>query len=379
MIDDQKIIDKFKKSGLNDINRFFATPEEFIFYKKDKISTNKTEKSHRGLVLRDVEVTRKGKKFTQKRWVKPGEDEPAPKKGKKIEDEPESKKDKKIEDDKSKESYKIGEQFNFLGNKYAKVEKVSESQKTVKLSDGLVYTFEAIEAGKKGISGGKYNIGDKINYKGENKTITSINMLIKTVELDNMGSVPFKDLDKITEKPKKLSVKDLKPIEKKPEIKKEKKIESDLPKNKSVELRDFVKSKKEANKFLEDNGWVWDKKSNIFPDVDDYDDLRAPTHIYLDDNGKIYGMAKFSEDYDTEKLGHIHRLEINSVLRGKGYGKKMMTSVISDLLKIDCDSVELDSLNENSNKFYRAIGMDEVTENGFYGSKEWMNIITSEK
>ena len=97
------------------------------------------EKSHKGLVLRDVTVKRGGKSFTQKRWVKAGEDEPKPKKGKK---EPEPK---------PKGSYNVDEAIKFMG-KNLKIEKVSESEKTVKLSDGKVYTFDAIEKGKQGIS-----------------------------------------------------------------------------------------------------------------------------------------------------------------------------------------------------------------------------------
>ena len=45
MIDDQKIIDEFKKSGINDIDRFFATSKEFTISKNNtkKISINKSE------------------------------------------------------------------------------------------------------------------------------------------------------------------------------------------------------------------------------------------------------------------------------------------------------------------------------------------------
>ena len=166
------------------------------------------EKSHQGLVLRDVKVTRGGKTFTQKRWVKAGEDEPAPKKG------------KKIEDDKSKESYKIGEQFNFLG-KDLTIEKVSESQKTVKLSNRKVYTFEAIEFGKRGISGGKYNIGDEVNFNNKKHKIVRINDTVNVVEFEDGTRHSFDDLETFSEKkpePKKeIKIKDLKPQKKIPE------------------------------------------------------------------------------------------------------------------------------------------------------------------
>ena len=94
-----------------------------------------TERSHKGLVLRDVKVTRGGKTFTQKRWVKAGNDEPEEKKPSKKEV-------------KGKESFKIGSKLSLMG-KDLTIEKVSESEKTVKLSDGKVYTFDAIDKGSK--------------------------------------------------------------------------------------------------------------------------------------------------------------------------------------------------------------------------------------
>ena len=61
-------------------SKFLAIPEDFIFFGK-KVEINKSEllkieKSHKGLVLREVTVKRGGKTFKQKRWVRPGEDEP---------------------------------------------------------------------------------------------------------------------------------------------------------------------------------------------------------------------------------------------------------------------------------------------------------------
>ena len=69
-------------------NRFVVDQNEFIFNKKKentKIEINKSEliktiRSHEGLVLRDVDVTRGGKKFTQKRWLKATEDDKPEKK-----------------------------------------------------------------------------------------------------------------------------------------------------------------------------------------------------------------------------------------------------------------------------------------------------------
>jgi hypothetical protein len=89
------------------------------------------EKSKKGLILKEVEVKRGGKTFKRKQWVRASEDEPEPKKGKK-------------EIPKSKGLFNIGDKISFMGNNLV-IMKVSESEKTIKLSDGKVYTFGAIE------------------------------------------------------------------------------------------------------------------------------------------------------------------------------------------------------------------------------------------
>lgn len=89
---------------------------------------------HAGLVKKKVIVKKDGKTFERYQWVKAGEDEPKEKPSKK--------------EIKGKGSFKIDSKINFLG-KDLTIEKVSESEKTVKLSDGKVYTFGAIDKGNK--------------------------------------------------------------------------------------------------------------------------------------------------------------------------------------------------------------------------------------
>ena len=86
------------------------------------------ERSHKGLVLKEIKVKRGGKTFTQKRWVKVGKDDPAPKEGKK----------EVIE---SKGKFNIGDIIRYRGENF-EVEKISESEQTVKIS-GIIYTFDA--------------------------------------------------------------------------------------------------------------------------------------------------------------------------------------------------------------------------------------------
>ena len=287
--------------------------------KEPKKESVKGTGSHKGLVLKDVEVKRNGKIFTQKRWVKPGEDESVPKKDKKIEPE-------------KLGSFSVGDNISILG-KRMKIEKVSESQETIKMDNGEVYTLIAVQ---------KY--GKKITSKPEPK--------------------PKKEL----------KIKDLKPIPKK-EIKK-------LPKNKSILLKDLVKSEEEANKFVKNQGWVWDKESDIFPNVNGFDSSYTPIMLHTDDNGKLYGMSQVhiddnDGDYEDKIVGDIQYLEINTPMRGKGYGRRMIKDVVKELSK--CDLVKLHSLDENSNKFYDAIGMKEDErehyEDHYIGDKKWMSEI----
>lgn len=102
-------------------------------------------KSHKGLVLKEVEVKRGGKTFTQRRWVKAGEDN-------------EIEKPSKKEEVKGKKLFKVGSKLSFM-DKNLTVEKVSESEKTVKLSDGKIYTFDAINKGSK-VKKEKVNVND---------------------------------------------------------------------------------------------------------------------------------------------------------------------------------------------------------------------------
>ena len=88
------------------------------------------ERSKTGLVKKKITVKKNGKTYERYQWVKAGEDEPA------------ERKDKKVELTK-KGSYAIGEFIDFMGNNLHIV-KFSESQKTIKLSDGNVYTFAAV-------------------------------------------------------------------------------------------------------------------------------------------------------------------------------------------------------------------------------------------
>lgn len=159
---------------------------------------------------------------------------------------------------------------------------------------------------------------------------------------------------------------------------------TEAPHSKSSVLKDKAKSVEDATRIVLEAGWVFDEESDIFPDMSDFDSKRTPINIYTNDEGKLYGMSQFSigdfgHDDDTAEIEY---LEINTPMRGKGYGKKLMRDVVKTLLDRNCNNVVLVSLDNNSNKFYEAIGMvidpKAKSNNTYTGDKEWMTKLMKE-
>ena len=245
------------------------------------------ERSKKGLTLKEVEVKRGGKTFKRKQWVKSGEGEPVPKKG-------------KFE---SKATFSIGDSIKFMG-KDLKIENISESQKTIKLSNGNVYTEGAIK-----------KFGKKIDEKPK---------------------------EKIPEKPKPKSK-----VEEKPE----KKVngflsfEDEEAKNKIqkyIKTKDFKKDKKtqEAihaytlthygymNSYLRDNDLLGGDKEEIEGYINKFSS-------FLDDAPKVDGtFYRGMHFYKSEKddINDMNQLISNIEKAGKG-GKiefKSFTSTAAD-------------------------------------------------
>jgi hypothetical protein len=315
-----------------------------------------------GLVQREVTVKRGGKSFKQLRWIRPGDDEPEERKGKKEEVKGDSK---------GKGSYKIGEQFNFLGDKYMKVEKVNESERTVKLSNGLVYTFEAIEAGKKGISGGKYNIGDKVNYTGKEHTITGINQVTGLIELDNMGSISENDLN-----PKEKTVKDLKPkpkkeVETKQISDKESKVIKGSTKDGSLSAKDRKNADKELQEFIKH-----EKEQEIKKGISDFDRMSGSAKQYTAGSSfmltaYLLNDRKKGYDYETRGLKNIDKEE------REWYDKKikLLDEFLDKAPKVETTSyrgMHWDMSDEHESKLYKnfidEMKVGEVIESKAYSS-----------
>lgn len=93
------------------------------------------------------------------------------------------------------------------------------------------------------------------------------------------------------------------------------------------------------------------------------------------EKGKIYAMSKL---FPIGRLIHISLLEVNPSKQRQGYGIKTMVDIVDTIVGSEIyDKIELTSLDENSDKFYDAIGMvrtnpEEEYQAEYEGGKEWM-------
>jgi len=128
-----------------------------------------------------------------------------------------------------------------------------------------------------------------------------------------------------------------------------------------------LKNVGESNEdFAERYGWNTDKSDHFRFIKDDAD-------IFIDNN-KIYGMAELS-NMDGGIL-RIRLLEVNPDMRRQGHGIKVMKKIVDKALNHNVETISLNSANENSDKFYNAIGMTMIKQhsgrNSYVADPEWM-------
>lgn len=132
-------------------------------------------------------------------------------------------------------------------------------------------------------------------------------------------------------------------------------------------------SNEDFSNYLEDRLWEWDNEGVIHEDEEPTEDYNA----HLDEDGDIIGISSV---YKNE----INLLEINKSMRGEGHGTKLMFDIISNMIKEGYDNFNLESADENSNKFYRKLGLKETikTVGGkeahfFNADSKWMEDFTN--
>lgn len=102
---------------------------------------------------------------------------------------------------------------------------------------------------------------------------------------------------------------------------------------------------------------------------------------YIDDNAvavmeddKVTTLHMTSIDKDKNTL-HIGMLEVNPTMRRQGKGVMVMREIVGDAIKSGVGGIELESMDENSDKFYDAIGMTnrgKIVMSTYTGDREWM-------
>ena len=148
-------------------------------------------------------------------------------------------------------------------------------------------------------------------------------------------------------------------------VKRAKKVEEKI--SEQIDFISNLKSLGESNEdFVERGGWNTGI-SEHFRLVNDN------ANIFMEEN-KIYGMAELS-DFSGDIL-RIRLLEVNPDMRRKGYGVKLMKNITKKALANKVETISLNSANENSDKFYNAIGMTAIKQysgrNSYVGDQKWM-------
>ena len=140
-----------------------------------------------------------------------------------------------------------------------------------------------------------------------------------------------------------------------------------------------MKALKEANvkgmkpiNFIKSLGWDYKHSYFFAGSVPDYVNICT-------DNDKIVGITSYNVDDDNNF--HINIIEVNGYNRRQGVGVKIMGELIKEAMKAGAETVKLESLDEDSDKFYDAIGMTKLVipkatqsdMSRYEGDKEWMN------
>ena len=135
-------------------------------------------------------------------------------------------------------------------------------------------------------------------------------------------------------------------------------------KNKKIDLTNIAKTRKELKEILEKGGWEYDSKNGIWTSASD---LSFGDSIHTKEN-QIYALSNTTEWSDKVQ---INFLEVNKVVRGKGYGIIAMVDIIRGS---GSKKIVLTSADDRSDKFYNAIGMKKISglqTNKYEGDIRW--------
>ena len=141
-------------------------------------------------------------------------------------------------------------------------------------------------------------------------------------------------------------------------------ILTDLKPNSDMSSMDFAK----------EHGWNAEK-SEFFNSF-----ISSETYTFMKDN-KMFALGDFEMDEEESWLD-IGILEVNPDMRRQGFGVEAMKEIVNHALKNNIKTIELSSMDENSDKFYTAIGMEEkgkVLMTHYEGDEAWMKAFLKAK
>jgi len=147
----------------------------------------------------------------------------------------------------------------------------------------------------------------------------------------------------------------------------------DRVENKNYGFIKDLKEKRESNiDYVKRCGW------NIEDSTLFYSGFNDLVEAHLED-GKIHSLSI------TKKEGNslsVMLLEVNPDMRRKGYGIKAMKDIANKAYSSGLNSVALNSMDENSDKFYDALGMKKegsIIFTMYTGDKTWMKNLMNAK
>ena len=91
---------------------------------------------------------------------------------------------------------------------------------------------------------------------------------------------------------------------------------------------------------------------------------------------KVSAISDFGIDREKgSKVLRVGLLEVNPAMQRQGHGVDTMKEIVKHAMKNDVKTITLDSMDENSNKFYDAIGLEKkgtILFTTYEGDVEWM-------
>ena len=147
----------------------------------------------------------------------------------------------------------------------------------------------------------------------------------------------------------------------------------DMIENQNYGLIKDLKEKGEPNiDYVKRCGWNLEDSTLFNSGINDL----VEAHLH---DGKIHSLSITKRENNSLS---VMLLEVNPDMRRKGYGIKTMKNIANKAYSSGLSSIALNSMDENSNKFYDALGMKKegsIIFTMYTGDREWMKNLIAAK